>query len=167
MISGWVLTKRPTLTLDTELGDCHVLHAIDSRLLKLSTMIQRMNDGLTLEEARIGVDLLNEDVNFPSRSARCCSSHSCPVQDLAPARSLTNFLGEKALENEEFEIDEVLPRWAKDTMNQEHVLVDESEPQQHGIIARNCKTLGLLGHVSPLDMHQTRARVSCQPRTSR
>ena len=32
MISGWVLTKRPTLTLDTRLGDCHVLHAIDSRL---------------------------------------------------------------------------------------------------------------------------------------
>ena len=78
-----------------------------------------------------------------------------PFQDLAPARSLTNFLGEKALENEEFEIDEVLPRWAKDTMNQEHVLVDESEPQQHGIIARGIANAGTRrGHVSPLDMHQ-------------
>ena len=69
MISGWVLTKRPTLTLDTKLGDCHVLHAIDSRLLKFSTMIQRMNDGLTLEEARIGVDLLNEDTEYPRQAA--------------------------------------------------------------------------------------------------
>ena len=40
MISGWFLTKRPTLTIDTKFGDCHVFHAIDSRLLKLSTMIQ-------------------------------------------------------------------------------------------------------------------------------
>ena len=50
MISGWVLTKRPTLTIWTTFDDCHVLYAIDSRLLKLSTMIQRMNDGLTLEQ---------------------------------------------------------------------------------------------------------------------
>lgn len=156
MISGWVLTKRPTLTLDTELGDCHVLHAIDSRLLKLSTMIQRINDGLTLEEARIGVDLLNEDAEFPRHAAQVAAQAiPAPIKDLAPARSLTNFLGERALENEEFEIDEVLPRWAKDTMNQEHALADETEPQQHGIIARGIANAGTRrGHVSPLDMHQ-------------
>ena len=90
MISGWVLTKRPTLTLDTELGDCHVLHAIDSRLLKLSTMIQRMNDGLTLEEARLGVDLLNEDTEFPRQAANSAAlALPTPMEDLEPARSLS------------------------------------------------------------------------------
>ena len=82
MISGWVLTKRPTLTLDTKLGDCHVLHAIDSRLLKFSTMIQRMNDGLTLEEARIGVDLLNEDAEFPRQTAQL-AAQALPVPAVA------------------------------------------------------------------------------------
>ena len=96
MISGWVLTKRPTLTLDTELGDCHVLHAIDSRLLKFSTMIQRMNDGLTLEEARLGVDLLNEDTEFPRQAANSAAlALPTPMEDLEPARSLSKFSREK------------------------------------------------------------------------
>ena len=79
MISGWVLTKRPTLTIWTTFDDCHVVHAIDSRLLKLSTMIQRMNDGLTLEQARVGVELLNEDTEYPRealpRRTRTTSPH--------------------------------------------------------------------------------------------
>ncbi|CAI8320501.1 MAG: hypothetical protein CMA41_00255 [Euryarchaeota archaeon] len=158
MISGWVLTKRPTLTLDTELGDCHVLHAIDSRLLKLSTMIQRMNDGLTLEEARLGVDLLNEDTEFPRQSAHdAAQAIPAPMQDLEPARSLTHFLNETMPENDEFEIDEVLPRWAKDTIDQELTLFDELDPQQHGIIERGIANVGTRrGHTSPLDIHSNR-----------
>ena len=157
MISGWVLTKRPTLTLDTELGDCHVLHAIDSRLLKLSTMIQRMNDGLSLEEARVGVDLLNEDTEFPRQAAATAAlSLPAPMEDLEPARSLSSFLGNANTEQEEFEIDEVLPRWAKDTMNQRGEVGLESEPRAHGILKRGIENVGTRrGHVSPLDMHAT------------
>ena len=152
MISGWVLTKRPTLTLDTELGDCHVLHAIDSRLLKLSALIQRMNDGLSLEEARVGVELLNEDTEFPRQAANVAAlAIPAPLEDLQPARSLTSFLGETIPEVDEFEIDEVLPRWAKDTMNQQPM---HSEPLQHGIIERGIANVGTRrGHTSPLDMH--------------
>ena len=155
MISGWVLTKRPTLTLDTELGDCHVLHAIDSRLLKLSTMIQRMNDGLTLEEARLGVDLLNEDTEFPRQAANSAAlALPTPMEDLEPARSLSAFLGKEVPQHEEFEIDEVLPRWAKDTMNRGLEPVHDPEPRQHGILKRGIANAGTRrGHVSPLDMH--------------
>jgi len=143
MISGWVLTKRPTLTLDTKLGDCHVIHAIDSRLLKFSTMIQRMNDGLTLEEARIGVDLLNEDAEFPRQTALLAAQAlPVPVQDLEPARSIMNFLGESETENEEFEIDEDLPRWAKDKINQTPDALGESEPRHHGLIERGRANAG-------------------------
>ena len=155
MISGWVLTKRPTLTLDTKLGDCHVLHAIDSRLLKFSTMIQRMNDGLTLEEARVGVDLLNEDTEFPRQAASdAANSLPIPIQDLQPARSLSNFLGEVKADDAEFEIDEDLPRWAKDNMNQIPRSMDELEPRQHGIIERGRANIGTRrGINSPLDIH--------------
>ncbi|MEC7113245.1 MAG: hypothetical protein VXW72_06865, partial [Candidatus Thermoplasmatota archaeon] len=155
MISGWVLTKRPTLTLDTKLGDCHVLHAIDSRLLKFSTMIQRMNDGLTLEEARIGVDLLNEDTEFPRQAANdAVQALPIPVRDLEPSRSLSHFLGEVSADGGEFEIDEDLPRWAKDNMNQLPRSVDELEPRQHGIIERGRANIGTRrGINSPLDIH--------------
>ena len=155
MISGWVLTKRPTLTLDTKLGDCHVLHAIDSRLLKFSTMIQRMNDGLTLEEARVGVDLLNEDTEFPRQAANdAAQALPLPVQDLEPSRSLTSFLGEVGPHDGEFEIDEELPRWAKDNMNQLPRTMEELEPRQHGIIERGRANIGTRrGINSPLDIH--------------
>ncbi len=143
MISGWVLTKRPTLTLDTELGDCHVLHAIDSRLLKLSTMIQRMNDGLSLEEARVGVDLLNEDAEFPRHVAYLAAqSIPAPMQDLEPARSLSTFLGELVPEGDEFEIDEEMPRWAKDSMRQEPSIFAANEVRQHGIVERGIANVG-------------------------
>ena len=154
MISGWVLTKRPTLTLDTKLGDCHVLHAIDSRLLKFSTMIQRMNDGLTLEEARIGVDLINEDTEFPRQAANdAAQALPIPVRDLEPSRSLSNFLGDISADDGEFEIDEDLPRWAKDNMNQLPRTMDELEPRQHGIIERGRANIGTRrGISSPLDI---------------
>ena len=156
MISGWVLTKRPTLTLDTKLGDCHVLHAIDSRLLKFSTMIQRMNDGLTLEEARVGVDLLNEDTEFPRQAANdALQALPAPIRDLEPARTLTQFLGKSSDELDEFEIDEDLPRWAKDNMNQIPLTMDDIEPRQHGIIERGRANIGTRrGINSPLDIHQ-------------
>ena len=155
MISGWVLTKRPTLTLDTKLGDCHVLHAIDSRLLKFSTMIQRMKDGLTLEEARLGVDLLNEDTEFPRQAANAAAlSIPAPVQDLEPARSLTSFLGGTAVETDDFEIDEVLPRWAKDNMNRAPSPIEELEPRQHGIIERGrANIMTRRGFMGSLDAH--------------
>ena len=162
MISGWVLTKRPTLTLDTKLGDCHVLHAIDSRLLKFSTMIQRMNDGLTLEEARIGVDLLNEDAEFPRQTAQLAAQAlPVPVQDLEPARSIMNFLGESHTDLEEFEIDEDLPRWAKDKINQVPAALEESEPRRHGLIERGRANAGnRRGLVANHDMYSNPNHVS-------
>ena len=159
MVSGWVLTKRPTLTLDTELGDCHVLHAIDSRLLRLSTMIQRMNDGLTLEEARIGVDLINEDAEFPRHAAHIAAqSLPAPAKDLIPARSLSSFLGDLVPENEEFEIDESMPRWATDSMRKEPTAFDSIEPRQHGIIERGIANVGTRrGHANLLNDEQHNA----------
>ena len=153
MISGWVLTKRPTLTIDTEFGDCHILHAIDSRLLKLSTMIQRMNDGLSLEQARVGVDLLNEDTEFPRQAAHLAAQEIPVPIEVAPARSLSMFIGDIVPEKDEFEIDEEMPRWAKDSMRSTSAIMDELEPREHGIIERGRANIGTRrGHTSPLNI---------------
>ncbi|MDP6223503.1 MAG: hypothetical protein QGF34_00400 [Candidatus Poseidoniaceae archaeon] len=154
MISGWVLTKRPTLTIDTKFGDCHVFHAIDSRLLKLSTMIQRMNDGLSLEQARVGVDLLNEDTEFPRQAADFAArAIPAPIEDLVAPRSISKFMGDMVPEKDEFEIDEVMPRWATDSMRSTSSVMDELEPREHGIIERGRANIGTRrGHTSPLDI---------------
>ena len=153
MISGWVLTKRPTLTIWTTFDDCHVVHAIDSRLLKLSTMIQRMNDGLTLEQAKIGVELLNEDTEYPREAAFLAEQElPLPIEDLTTPRSISLFMGDIDDAIEEFEIDEEMPIWAKDSMRSTSEIMDELEPREHGIIERGRANIGTRrGNTSPLD----------------
>ena len=38
LILGWAITRKPTLTIDTEAGDCHVITGNDFSLLKLNTI---------------------------------------------------------------------------------------------------------------------------------
>ena len=67
-IFGWLLGRRPTLCIDTEQGDRHILHAPDSLLLRTQMMINRLCEGKTLEEAREGLDEIQLNPNFPSIS---------------------------------------------------------------------------------------------------
>jgi hypothetical protein len=62
----WLLGRRPTLYIDTEAGDRHLLHGRDSTLLRLQMMVNRLCDGKTLEEARIGLEDLTREANFPT-----------------------------------------------------------------------------------------------------
>jgi|GEM_PF-561651 len=62
----WLLGRRPTLCIDTEAGDRHLLHGRDSTLLRLQMMVNRLCDGKTLDEARIGLEDLNREANFPT-----------------------------------------------------------------------------------------------------
>ncbi len=62
----WLLGRRPTLYIDTEAGDRHLLHGRDSTLLRLQMMVNRLCDGKTLDEARIGLEDLNREANYPT-----------------------------------------------------------------------------------------------------
>jgi hypothetical protein len=131
LISGWGLTKRPTLTLDMNLGDCHVIYGNDSKLLELSMLIGRMNEGMTLEQAKIGTEMMNQDTDYPREAAQeAYRELPAPPVDLVPSASITSFLENETTSSDAFEIDEgTIPRWANDIMNQ-------PPANEHGIISR-------------------------------
>ncbi len=52
---AWALGRRPALCIDTNQGDRHILFGRDHRLQRLHILLDRMSDGMTLEEARIGL----------------------------------------------------------------------------------------------------------------
>ena len=69
-ILGWLGTRKPTLTLDTEAGDCHTITGNDASLMRLATLLKRLESGMSLEDARIGLDILDRDTEFPRTAIR-------------------------------------------------------------------------------------------------
>jgi hypothetical protein len=61
----WVLGRRPALSIDTRQGDRHILYGRDHKLQRLYIMLDRMADGATLDQARLGLDELIEP-NYPT-----------------------------------------------------------------------------------------------------
>ena len=77
-ILGWLGTRKPTLTLDTEAGDCHTITGNDASLMRLATLLKRLESGMSLEDARIGLDILDRDTEFPRTAIR--ELQEVPVQ---------------------------------------------------------------------------------------
>ncbi len=63
--TGHLITRRPTLTIDTTAGDCHSVFGNDATLMRMCTMIQRLRDGATMEESRRGLEILSRDAEYP------------------------------------------------------------------------------------------------------
>jgi len=57
---AWLLGRRPALCIDTRQGDRHLLHGRDHLLHRLYTILDRMSDGYTLEDAVIGLEELQQ-----------------------------------------------------------------------------------------------------------
>ena len=92
LISGWLLTRKPTITIDTEAGDCHALTGNDAALLRLNTILLRLQQGFTISEAQEGLDILDRDSAYP-RSA-LLEMESVPVApvEIQPPESIATFL---------------------------------------------------------------------------
>tara|TARA_Y100000766_G_C18917448_1_gene613420 strand:- start:11491 stop:13164 length:1674 start_codon:yes stop_codon:yes gene_type:complete len=100
MILGWLGTRKPTLTLDTEVGDCHTITGNDASLMRLATLLKRLESGMTLEDARIGLDILERDTEFPRTSL--LNLQEVPVEPVhlhAPT-SISSFLMNELPEQE-------------------------------------------------------------------
>ncbi|MEC8352991.1 MAG: MerC domain-containing protein [Candidatus Thermoplasmatota archaeon] len=65
LILGWAVTRKPTLTIDTEAGDCHVITGNDFSLLKLNTILLKLQKGFSLQEASDGLEILESDALYP------------------------------------------------------------------------------------------------------
>ena len=100
MILGWVCTRKPTLTLDTEAGDCHTITGNDASLMRLATLLKRIESGMTLEDARIGLDILQRDMEFPRTSS--LNLQEVPVEPvhLSASTSISSFLKNELPEQE-------------------------------------------------------------------
>lgn len=65
LVLGNIVTRRPTLTITYNEEDCYALHGPDSKLMDMSYLIHRLQEGLSLSEARAGLTNLNQDIDYP------------------------------------------------------------------------------------------------------
>ena len=54
----WIIGRKPVLTIDTQNGDSHSLFGIDITLLKIRIIIERIQDGMSLKNAKEGLEEL-------------------------------------------------------------------------------------------------------------
>ena len=64
LILGWAVTRKPTLTIDTEAGGA-VITGNDFSLLKLNTILLKLQKGFSLQEASDGLEILESDALYP------------------------------------------------------------------------------------------------------
>lgn len=95
------ITRRQTLTIDTSAGDCHSVFGNDASLIRLCAMVNRMQEGLSLEEAREGLASLIRDSDYP-RHRNFEEILTAPeVIKLESAPVLTSFLDSMSFDEEE------------------------------------------------------------------
>ncbi len=63
--SAHLLTRRPTLTIDTDAGDCHTVFGSDLSMMRLGTLIQKIQNGMSLSEAKDSIDNMINDSEYP------------------------------------------------------------------------------------------------------
>ena len=99
LILGWAVTRKPTLTIDTEAGDCHVVTGNDFSLLKLNTILMKLQKGFSLEEAADGLEILDSDAQYPRNSI--LENNDVPVEIPAVSRpeSIATFLSSDVAES--------------------------------------------------------------------
>ena len=68
---GYILSRTSVLAIETEAGDRHIVAGSEGVLLRLCMMVDRVGRGITIEEARKGLEHI--DAELPTfRSAEEC-----------------------------------------------------------------------------------------------
>ena len=69
LLTGRFGTKRPTLTIETQANDCHILTGNAAVLMRLCYLHSRLAEGQSMEIARLGLEDLQRDVDYPRSEA--------------------------------------------------------------------------------------------------
>ena len=137
------ITKQPTLIIDTNADDCHVVYGPDLKIMRLCALIQRLQDGMSLDDAKFSVDNIVSDSDYP-RSVNSDEIQVIPEPvEVFPSAVINHFIDsmEATTEVHEAEIispatvieDLDIPIWEED---------DEVEPQiSEGLLARSKSNL--------------------------
>jgi hypothetical protein len=104
------LGRRPTITIDTTSGDCHIIYANDASLMRLTYLTKRLRNGSTLKDARIGLELLKRENDYPSTTPIENSLFAAEKPNIETPSALSQFL-QNNTENEAPSA-ELLPAWA-------------------------------------------------------
>ncbi len=117
--------RRPTLTIETQ-SEWYTLHGNDARLMRLAELHRRLARGQSMEQARLGLDELQRDVDFPRTQA----SQIIPAEPvrLEPSMALTTLLVEHG-DHEQIPATVEALRFLGST---EPVDLDLDEPQTEG-----------------------------------
>ena len=99
LIIGWAVTRKPTLTIDTEAGDCHVITGNDYSLLKLNTILMKLQKGFSLEEAADGLEILGTDAQYPRNSILETNEVPVDVTPVSRPESIATFLASDIAES--------------------------------------------------------------------
>ena len=90
--SAHFITRRPTLTIDTNANDCHTVFGSDITMMRLCSLIQKINNGMSLEDAKANVDAMVSDSEYP-RSREFDEAELIPEPvELFPSPVLSHFL---------------------------------------------------------------------------
>ena len=136
-------TKQPTLIIDTNADDCHVVFGPDLSIMRLCALIQRLQNGMTLDDAKQSVDSMVSDSDYP-RSMNGDELEVIPEPvELFPSAVINHFIDTMEMDQEILEaelespatiIDDLdIPGWEEETIE---------EPQiSEGLLARSKSNL--------------------------
>ncbi len=128
--TGYVFTKKPILIIDTVAGDCHTVIGSEESMIRLCNLIQCLQDGMKLAEAREIVDSMVNDADYP----RHYTEEKLPepeIINLDPSPVIDSFLSSMDEEVSTFEEENdevmfteelVLPEWFDEVGKEEDQL---------------------------------------------
>ena len=136
------ITKQPTLIIDTNAEDCHVVYGPDLTIMRLCALIQRIQNGMTLEEAKASVDNIVSDSDYP-RSINSEELEAIPEPvEVFPSAVISHFL-DSMDEEEIFDAEVVSPAIVIEDLD---IPIWEDEPEvepqiSEGLLARSKSNL--------------------------
>lgn len=176
LVLGWLGTRKPTLTIDTEAGDCHTITGNDASLMRLATLLKRLEGGMCLEDARIGLDILERDAEYPRTAIR--ELQEVPIQPihLDPPTSISTFLADTpaektatptgystALFSDELDLDFGDPEGFSGGWLDREVIPKTAVVSEHGFISRGIANAHQARGAPSQNTHQPTQHYTTQP----
>ena len=137
------ITKQPTLIIDTNANDCHVVYGPDLKIMRLCTLIQRLQEGMSLEQAKISVDNIVSDSDYPRYVNTEEFGEIREPVEIFPSEVINHFIDSMEINEDIIEAEMVSPATIIDDLDIP-IWEDEdpAEPQiSEGLLARSKSNL--------------------------
>ena len=133
------ITKQPSLIIDTNAEDCHVVYGPDLSIMRLCALIQRIQNGMSLEDAKDSVDNIVSDSDYP-RSVNGEELEAIPEPiEIFPSAVINHFIDSMEESDEILDAEIISPATVIDDLDIP-IWEDEEEvePQiSEGLLARS------------------------------